>query len=159
MLRPHTHMTNIFEINLEELKKNGKRVLIFDLDNTLIGDEIKEATKELQDWIKQVKKMEFTIYILSNNVQTRVEAFANQIDVPFIAHAKKPDAKGFLTIKELTKCEKEEMVMVGDRLFTDIAGGNKFGIMTILVDPIMKDATWRIRLIRRIEQRCKFLFN
>jgi len=38
----------------------------------------------------------------------------------------------------LLDLKKDEVVMVGDQIFTDVLGANKFGIKSILVNPISK---------------------
>jgi ribonucleotide monophosphatase NagD (HAD superfamily) len=49
----------------------------------------------------------------------------------------KPDAQMFMFAYETIQCKgvirKNEVLMVGDTLTTDIIGGNKFGIDTMLV--------------------------
>ncbi|PTQ96986.1 HAD superfamily hydrolase (TIGR01459 family) [Mucilaginibacter yixingensis] len=49
----------------------------------------------------------------------------------------KPDSQMFMfaydTIRERRTIEKKDIVMVGDTLHTDILGGNKFGLDTVLV--------------------------
>ena len=50
----------------------------------------------------------------------------------------KPDAQMFLlayesAIEDVQKIKRNEILMVGDTLYTDIIGGNKFGLDTVLV--------------------------
>ncbi len=50
----------------------------------------------------------------------------------------KPDAQMFLlayerALKDIPDIKRNEILMVGDTLFTDIIGGNKFGLDTVLV--------------------------
>jgi len=52
--------------------------------------------------------------------------------------------------------KKENIIIIGDQLFTDIYGGNRFGIRTILVKPIEKKEFWGTRIKRPIE---KFIIN
>ena len=41
--------------------------------------------------------------------------------------------------------------MIGDQLFTDVLGGNKMGIKTILVNPVSKKDFIFTKMLRRIE--------
>ncbi|MFD2163249.1 HAD-IIA family hydrolase [Paradesertivirga mongoliensis] len=59
----------------------------------------------------------------------------------------KPDSQMFMfaydLIREYRPISKKEIVMVGDTLYTDILGGNKFGLDTVLVfsgNTLQKDA-------------------
>ena len=63
----------------------------------------------------------------------------------------KPDSQMFMfayeLVREHMKVSKSEIVMVGDTLNTDILGGNKFGLDTVLVltgNTLAKDADNRI---------------
>jgi HAD superfamily hydrolase (TIGR01450 family) len=64
----------------------------------------------------------------------------------------KPDSQMFMfaydLIREYRSINKKEIVMVGDTLHTDILGGNKFGLDTVLVltgNTLPQDAETRIR--------------
>jgi ribonucleotide monophosphatase NagD (HAD superfamily) len=63
----------------------------------------------------------------------------------------KPDSQMFMFAYDLVRASaaisKSEIVMVGDTLNTDILGGNKFGLDTVLVlsgNTLAKDAENRI---------------
>ena len=45
---------------------------------------------------------------------------------------------GFKKALKMTQSTSNETAMIGDQLLTDIHGGNKVGLFTILVDPIAK---------------------
>ncbi len=55
------------------------------------------------------------------------------IDTLFIAEAGKPSADGFLRALSLLGCGKDQAMVVGDQLFTDIRGANRAGLRSILV--------------------------
>jgi len=42
--------------------------------------------------------------------------------------------------------------VVGDQLFTDVLGGNRTGMYTILVTPISKHEFFGTKIIRRLER-------
>ena len=48
----------------------------------------------------------------------------------------KPSTRGLRKIKRNYNLKKKEMCMIGDQIVTDILAGNRFKIMTILVDPL-----------------------
>ena len=53
---------------------------------------------------------------------------------------------------ELYKLELSEVVIIGDQILTDILGGNRVGIKTILVNPISKKDRKVTMINRRIER-------
>ena len=52
--------------------------------------------------------------------------------------AMKPFTRGLRKVQKKYGFQKSEMIMIGDQLVTDIKSGVKFGIKTILVDPLGK---------------------
>jgi hypothetical protein len=49
----------------------------------------------------------------------------------------------------------EETCIIGDQIFTDILGGNRVGIKTILVDPIDSREFIMTKFFRRLEKKIK----
>ena len=70
----------------------------------------------------------------------------------YIYNAKKPFLKGFKKIQQETNIPKENIMMIGDQLFTDVWGGNRFGIKTLLVKRINKTETAISRVKRPFEK-------
>lgn len=150
-LKPDIYKKSIFDINYDKIYENGIRILIFDLDNTLaLIDEEKcpEKTKKL---VSKLKK-KFKVVIISNNAKSRIEPYKEELEIDAISSALKPLTRGLRKIKKLYKCEKKEMIMIGDQVVTDVLSGKLFGILTCLVEPLgEKDlkVTW---LNRKIEE-------
>ena len=93
--------------------------------------------------IYKVPNEEFKIIIFSNSPKMRVKLFASSLEVDAIASAKKPHLKNFNKILSDYKLEEAEVAIIGDQLNTDILGGNKIGITTILINPVSKkDPFW-----------------
>lgn len=140
-----------YEINYRNLWESGSRGLIFDIDNTLVphGAPSDEACEEL---IRQLKEIGFQIVLLSNNKQERVHKFNEKLDVLTIFKANKPSVKNYLKAVSMMNLSKEEVVFIGDQVFTDIWGAKKAGIKNILVSPIHPKEEIQIVLKRIIEK-------
>jgi len=127
----------IYDIRPKELAEKGVRLLLSDLDNTLVPYGVPGPTSELRAWVKELEEHGVTFFILSNNRSARrVSIFAKALAVPFIGHAGKPRPGSFHRAMEEIGCAREETAVVGDQIFTDILGGSNAGITTILVKPI-----------------------
>ena len=63
----------------------------------------------------------------------------------------KPLTVGLGKIKKRYHLEKNEMLMIGDQLVTDILSGKLFGIKTALVEPLGKKDLKITSLNRKIE--------
>jgi|GEM_PF-56229 HAD superfamily (subfamily IIIA) phosphatase, TIGR01668 len=150
---PEARVDSIYDIDLAELKAKGIRGIITDLDNTLVGAKDKLATPALVNWLERVKAEGFQIVVVSNNTRARVSAFAEPLRLGFIYSARKPRSKAFKRALEIMNLQPREAVVVGDQLLTDMFGGNRLGIHTILVRPVsIGDENIFTRFNRRIEK-------
>ncbi|MGG1877636.1 YqeG family HAD IIIA-type phosphatase [Paenibacillus cisolokensis] len=154
MLVPKLRVNTVFDIDLEKLYQQGYRGIITDLDNTLVGAKAPLATPELVEWFKKVKEIGFQLIIVSNNQLERVSKFATPLDIEFVHQARKPTNAPFRKAMTMMDMPADQTVVVGDQMLTDVYGGNRLGLFTILVMPIaIGDEGWFTRLInRRIER-------
>jgi len=152
-LLPDQIVNTVFDIDLNALKDQGVRGIITDLDNTLVSAGTPLATPELMAWLDLVKSLGFKVVILSNNNLTRVSKFAEPLGIPFIPSARKPAGAAFRRSLALMELRSEQAVVVGDQMLTDMLGGRRAGLHTILVTPIAPDEEgWATRINRRIEK-------
>lgn len=132
------YVDSIMDIPLDKLKQMNIQTFIFDLDNTITGWNSNEITTEVSDWFKKIKEAGFKACILSNNGHLRVYQVAQDLGIPFICRAKKPRRGAFNRAVSLMGVKPEQTAVIGDQIFTDILGGNRAGLFTILVVPIAK---------------------
>jgi uncharacterized protein len=152
-LLPDQIVNTVFDINLDEMFARGVRGIITDLDNTLVSAKTPLATPKLLAWLDHVKEQGFKVVILSNNNGTRVSKFAEPLGIPYIPAARKPAGGAFLRALKLMELKSEQAVVVGDQMLTDVFGGRRAGLHTILVTPIApKEEGWATQINRRIEK-------
>ncbi|WP_188892503.1 YqeG family HAD IIIA-type phosphatase [Paenibacillus radicis (ex Gao et al. 2016)] len=152
-LLPHMRVNTVYDIQLDELYAKGVRGIITDLDNTLVGAREALATPELVKWLDGVRDRGFKVVIVSNNNETRVSRFAKPLDIPYIHAARKPANKSFRKALTVLGLPAEKTVVLGDQMLTDVLGGNRMGLYTILVTPIAPaDEGIMTRVNRRIER-------
>lgn len=153
--KPNIYLTKVEEISIDILNKHNIRALILDVDNTLI-DYYKNLAEEKIEWVKYLLKQGIKIYILSNtNKKEKVQNVANTLNLPFEYFAKKPSKKGFLKVKNILKMNSNEIAVVGDQIFTDVVGGNRCNMFTILVDPVTTKDYWYTAVKRPLENIVK----
>lgn len=152
LLIPDLHVDSIYDIDLVQLKQRGVKGIITDLDNTLIEWDRPEATPELMAWIKELKEHGFSVVIVSNNNEVRVSKVAGPLGVPYIHHAKKPTTNAFRKATRNMGLSVQETVVIGDQLFTDVLGGNRMGLYTILVVPVSQTDGLITRFNRGLER-------
>ncbi|CAG7634939.1 YqeG family HAD IIIA-type phosphatase [Paenibacillus allorhizosphaerae] len=159
-LIPQQQVNSIYEIDLHALYKQGYRGIITDLDNTLVGAKAPLATPELIDWLKVVGQVGFQIVIVSNNQRERVTQFAEPLSLPFIYRAKKPTNASFRRALHIMNLKAEQTVVIGDQMLTDVLGGNRMGLYTILVQPISPiDEGFFTKVNRRLEKAARIMMK
>ena len=148
---PDADFKKVSDISYKFLDKNNIKALILDVDNTLI-DYYKNISEETIYWAEKLKKSNIKLYILSNsNKKEKVQDVANKMGVPYKYFAKKPLKSGFLKVQKELKEEPNNIAVVGDQLLTDVIGGNRCKLFTILVEPINKKDIWITMWKRPIE--------
>lgn len=148
---PDLYVKSLRDIPIDELKKQGKKAFILDLDNTITEWNSNDITDEVKMWFNNVKKAGFKACILSNNGKERVYNVANQLDIQYIHRAQKPRRVGFNRVLETLNVKPEETVVIGDQIFTDVLGGNRANLFTILVVPINKKEFAGTKISRGME--------
>ena len=128
---------SIYDIDIPALKAAGISLLLADLDNTLVPYGVPLPTDEVCAWNRQLKEAGITLFVLSNNRRpNRPRIFSEGLGVPYIGHAGKPAKRGFVQAMEQIGATAEQTALVGDQIFTDILGGSRAEVTTILVKPI-----------------------
>lgn len=156
-LYPRELLNKVEEISIEFIQKNKLKALILDVDNTLI-DYNKHLSEEKIKWAKNLKGQGVKLYILSNtNKKEKVAKVADTLGIPYILFARKPFKSGFLKIQKELQLKPEQIGVVGDQIFTDVVGGNRCKMFTILVEPIDKKdlliTAWKRPLEEMIKQK------
>lgn len=152
ILCPDMFIERVYDLDVAELKARGIKALIFDLDNTLVKWGSCEVPERLEEWIKGLAAQGFKMAILSNNRRARVAAVADKLGIPAVSGFVKPWAYGFRKALRLLTTEPRETAVVGDQVFTDVYGGNRLGLFTVLVKPVSETEFVTTRMIRRLER-------
>ncbi len=150
---PTHYLNSIYEIKIEVLKDEGIKGIIFDIDNTLAPYDEVEPNDKIIDFFQQIRQAGLKITLVSNNTEDRVVKFNEKLKVFAIHKSKKPFTKSFKKALRLMDCSKEEAIIVGDQIFTDVYGGNKAGIQTILVVPMSEKDEWITKIKRGLEKK------
>lgn len=152
-LNPSLHVDSVLHIDIGKLKSIGIRGMIFDLDNTVAPRYEDLYSPEIIAWFTTLSNMGIKACIVSNNGSGRVAQMSDPLGLPFIRRAVKPRKKPFLKAMEIMGTDTSQTAVVGDQLFTDILGGNRLGLFTILVVPLPGREYWATSLINRRLER------
>lgn len=148
---PYEYAESVFAIDYEKLWQMGYRGLLFDIDNTLVhhGDD---STPEIDALFREIQAIGFKTLLLSNNEEKRINRFMQNISSYYIHDAEKPKPWGYLKAAEIMELDKNQCVVIGDQVFTDVFGANRVGMASILVRFIRLPGLKKLGKRRRAEQ-------
>ena len=135
---PDDYITSVRDIDYAKLYEMGFRGLIFDIDNTLVKNNA-PADAASRAFFKRLHSYGFQIVLLSNNKETRVQKFSDAVRADgYFFKAGKPLVGGYKQAMEVMETKPNNTLFIGDQLFTDIWGGNRAGLRTVMVLPVQK---------------------
>ncbi len=149
---PTQYYQNIFEIPLEALHRLGVKHLLADLDNTLDSYRLYEPSPRVVEWKKKLEEQGITLHIISNNHGKRVKAYANCLGVSYLSDTHKPFKGRLLKYLKEHGIAKEEALLVGDQLMTDVWMALRAGLRVVLTEPIVKEDQWTTHFNRLIDR-------
>ncbi|MBQ7247907.1 MAG: HAD hydrolase-like protein [Lachnospiraceae bacterium] len=151
-LRPYKLIDSVYGFDFKGLYDEGFRGLIFDIDNTLVGDNA-PADERSRNLIGRLSAMGFSCLVLSNNGIGRVKSFADKVGCAYLFKAAKPKKDGYLTAMKMIGTGPEDTACFGDQLFTDVLGANNAGLRIYLCRPLDPDhERFKIRFKRFFER-------
>lgn len=151
--KPTWMVEAVYKITPAQLKNNGIKAILTDLDNTLIAWDNPDGTEELKSWLLEMKNAGIPVVVVSNNNDRRVARAVKPFGLLYVPRALKPFSAGIKRGYQKLGVTKDEVVMVGDQIMTDIRGANRAGVKSILVRPVVRTDSWKTQINRFFERR------
>lgn len=134
--------TSVLGITPQMVRDYGIKGLVLDVDETIIPIGKMQLDPAVKAWAEEIQSV-VPLSLVSNNVgYERIRkialGMAHGADVPFTASAGKPSRRKLRKAAAAMDLPLEQIAMVGDRLFTDVLAGNRLGLFTILVQPMLE---------------------
>ena len=167
-LLPHLRVQHVGEVDWRALANAGFKGCIFDKDNTITAPYAMQAAPGgVEEGLARcMEAFEGQVAVLSNSAGLKqfdpdgkeAEAIERALGIPVLRHAKKKPDGDRQELEEYFNCKVEQLVMVGDRLLTDMVYGNRLGMLTIMPEPITTrgepvTVKWSRALERRLDRR------
>ena len=137
----------------------GKKLLIFDIDNTLFYPETTKIDPKILSWFQKIKK-KYPCVCFSNstNIVKRRKRIESILSCSlYVSKRKKPSKKLFAEIVSCYNVTPDKVAVVGDLRITDVFFGNRGKATTILVKPMSKKEKVAIKLARVVEKVVVFV--
>ncbi|MGI0486078.1 YqeG family HAD IIIA-type phosphatase [Pantanalinema rosaneae CENA516] len=153
LLQPNLILSgSILKLTPELLHQHHLQGLVLDVDETLVPFRMADVSEELLPWVESIRQIA-PLWLVSNNIsEARIRRIAKTLSLPYIAGAGKPSRRKLRRAVEAMDLPVEQVGMVGDRLFTDVLAGNRLGMFTILVEPMVDpNATMRRSSLHSLE--------
>jgi len=151
---PTLRAASVTEVTPDFLAGRGVRALILDLDNTLVPWHGLEVAPSIRAWIETLQAAGLRMCIVSNTHRPgRLKELATLLGLDWVPSGGKPRRRGFYRAMAVMGSTPEETAVVGDQVMTDIWGGNRCGLLTILVDPLSPVEFWGTKVISRNVER------
>lgn len=147
---PDLYLDSTYQIDFDQLYRDGYRGVIFDIDNTLVPHGA-PADQRARQLFAHLKELGFSCCLLSNNKEPRVKMFNDAVQVHYIFNAHKPSTENYRKAMEIMGTDYDNTLFVGDQIFTDIFGAKRAGIPSIMVKKIHWKEEIQIVFKRRLE--------
>ena len=152
IFKPTYFVDNVTDISLQFLNDQNIKALILDIDDTLTAHKCPLIDEDIKDWIENLKSYGIKLILVSNNFKKRVSDFARMNNMQYVYFGLKPLPSGFFKALKILNIKKNEAVIVGDQIFTDIIGANIAGFRSILVEPRSESKTLFLKIKRYIKK-------
>ena len=153
-LAPVQSVHCLTDIEPADLVKAGKKLVLVDVDNTLVEWRSEDIPLTTAGWLTLVKAAGLKICIISNTKKIeRLRRLAKAMDIPFLVGRFKPSRSMFQQALKDFNAKPQEAVMIGDQLFTDVLGANRTYIDAIWVKQMAPRDFIGTRMISRVGER------
>ena len=141
IIEPDISVEKIGQLDVERIceikERYGIEGVILDVDDTLRKD-MKDIPKCNQEWIETIRE-QLKVIVVSNGIDKKMETFFKEREIEYIGFANKPLKKNFLKACEKMNIEPEQVLVIGDSLFSDIYGGKRNNMKTARVEKVEEE--------------------
>ena len=159
LLLPKLYLSSAYALPIDDLKRIGIKVLICDVDNTLLPHHQLHMNEKMKLFLSKLHEANIQVVFASNNTATRLEHIAKEANVQTFSFSCKPFPFVFNKIKKKYLVQSKEIAIMGDQLFTDVLGGNLQGSLSILCEPIEKKDLFYTIPFRIVENMVFYYFS
>src|SRR5688500_16736844 len=156
---PHEAVNAIVDIDLAALAARGKKLILIDVDNTLLPWRSEDIPDTTLHWISRARDLGFDICILSNTRhKERLKRLSGMLGIDYLLGRFKPSRRMYFAALEKYSRKADEAIMIGDQLMTDVLGANRSGIEAIWVKQMTDKDLFATKFNRAMERMVRRFF-
>lgn len=150
--RPTFYCKSIFDIPLTFFKENNIKCIFSDLDNTLDAYDVLTPSPRVVELKEKLQRVGVELCIISNNKAKHKEIYCKRLNVRGVFSCRKPSSKRVLKFISLCGYNKDEVLIVGDQIITDVGCAYYGKVRVCLTDPISEKDQWTTKFNRLIDR-------
>jgi HAD superfamily phosphatase (TIGR01668 family) len=150
--QPDMMFQTIYEITPEFLIERGIQAVLFDIDNTIAPNDVASPTEGMKNYFKTLEESGIRMAFVSNNRKERVHIFNLDLGYFYVYNARKPFSSGVRACIRHFNLPKEQIISVGDQIFTDCLAAHGAGLEFYMVAPVNKKESRFFRVKRFFER-------
>ena len=135
--KPSIYIRSFKSIDIGQLKLQGIKLFICDLDNTLVPHYVKFPTRDVSTFVRKIKDAGIEFILTSSSDKNRTSIFGDKLNVEWHAGLRKPFTRVLNKIIKRHGVKNNEVIYMGDQMLVDIFLANRLKIDSILVNPIV----------------------
>ncbi len=151
-LVPDLMCPTVYDIPFHSFEEKGLRLVIFDIDNTLVSYETPEPDEKLKSFLRDFSRRGVEVALVSNNSPDRVEKFNRELGFFAVPDAHKPSKNALAPVMKRFPVSRDEILFVGDQLLTDAWTARLWDLPAVVVEPIQKRENLFFRFKRLLEK-------
>jgi phosphatidylglycerophosphatase GEP4 len=164
LLKPNIYCRSLIDVDLDVLKKNNIKFIVFDKDNTLtLPHKTEFANKDIQNKVSEfkIKFGEENLCVVSNSAGSKddknnfeANLIEKTLQLKVLKHEyKKPRVSEEILAYYAKHQSSSEICVIGDRLLVDVILGIENNFYTILLDPItLTKDNFMVKAMRTVEK-------
>lgn len=153
LFRPDRYFARLTRIDIDrDLIGAGFENALLDIDNTILSRATGTVPRDVGVWLARARDAGVTFCLVSNNWHANVHELAGALDLPIVAKAMKPFPAAFMRGRSLIGARRENTVMIGDQLMTDVVGAHLAGMQAYLLAPLVEQDLPHTLLLRNLER-------
>lgn len=149
---PERYFSRITDIDIErDLLAPGYTHVLLDIDNTIRARDTHAVPRDVGMWLGRARTAGVQFCLVSNNWHADAHDFAAEMALPLVAKAMKPLPPAFFAGMRKLGARRDNTVVIGDQLTTDVLGAHCAGLPAYMLQPLVKQDLKHTKVLRVLE--------